>query len=271
MNTLRIISLLCLAMIVSCTKPIDLELNDEQSQRLVVEGIITDIEHIQEIRLTLTSSYFANEAAPIAYGAVVTVSDGDNTYDFVEEENGYYHSIEEFAGEPGRTFELSIDYGGEQYTASSYMAPTVAIDSLGYELEPYESEEEDEDRFLLNLYCQEPEETLDHYIFLNYKNGVLETDSLPEWEFTNDDGVNGSYIGGFPIGYPIYTHGDTAMLEVLSTSEAHYDFILAMFLETQWRGGPFDTPPANIPSNVSNGALGFFAASAVSRKSIVIE
>ena len=42
-------------------------------------------------------------------------------------------------------------------------------------------------------------------------------------------------------------------------------------LETEWRGGLFDSPPANVPSNVSNGALGYFGAAGRSEYTIVIE
>jgi hypothetical protein len=36
-------------------------------------------------------------------------------------------------------------------------------------------------------------------------------------------------------------------------------------------GGPFTGPPANVPGNINNGALGFFLAAAVSEVEMVIE
>ncbi len=270
MKTLRNICIaFALILGVGCTEPIELDLNDSEGQRLVVEGWITNQPGPKQIRLTLTSDYFANQPAPLATGANVTISDGESEVILEETEDGLYE-ISDYAGSPGKTYLLSIDYDGALYEASAYMHPITTIDSLSYDLDPY-GESEDGDKYVTVLYCQEPEATLDHYIFRNYKNGILESDTLSEWEFTNDDGANGSYIDGVPIGYPIYEPGDTAGLEIISTSEEHYEFIIAMFLETEWRGSPFDTPPANIPSNVSNGALGFFSASAIERAEVVIE
>ena len=53
-------------------------------------------------------------------------------------------------------------------------------------------------------------------------------------------------------------------------SKEQYEHNTALMLETDWGGGPFSGPPANVPSNISNGALGFFSANAVSSKSVEI-
>ncbi len=55
-----------------------------------------------------------------------------------------------------------------------------------------------------------------------------------------------------------------------SLSEEHHQFISAVYAETQFKGGVFDRIPANVPTNISNGALGFFDASAVISRSFTV-
>lgn len=52
-------------------------------------------------------------------------------------------------------------------------------------------------------------------------------------------------------------------LQMLSISKQKYDFYMAILLETDFSGAGFAGPPANVPTNLSNGALGFFSVSDV--------
>ena len=55
-----------------------------------------------------------------------------------------------------------------------------------------------------------------------------------------------------------------------SLSDEHYEFIRAVFAETQFRGGLFDVIPGNAPGNISNSGLGFFGASAVISRTLIV-
>jgi len=48
---------------------------------------------------------------------------------------------------------------------------------------------------------------------------------------------------------------------MFSISGDYYDYLVGLMLETVWKGSPWDGPPANAASNISNGALGYFRAS----------
>jgi hypothetical protein len=58
-----------------------------------------------------------------------------------------------------------------------------------------------------------------------------------------------------------YHRGDTAVIEIFSLSSDAY-----LFLEAAMRAENIEPivalPPANVPSNISNGALGYFLLSA---------
>jgi hypothetical protein len=44
-----------------------------------------------------------------------------------------------------------------------------------------------------------------------------------------------------------------------------------MLMETEWRGGIFDVQHGNVITNLSSGAIGYFAASTVVTDTIFIE
>ena len=48
-----------------------------------------------------------------------------------------------------------------------------------------------------------------------------------------------------------------------SITREHAEYIRALLLESKWQGGLFDTEHANLPTNMSNGAIGFFGACGV--------
>jgi hypothetical protein len=86
---------------------------------------------------------------------------------------------------------------------------------------------------------------------------------------TEDKLYDGSYLDDNQIFIP-FKKGDKLDVSLLSLSKEAYDFYAALgSLASQ--GGFMGRNPANLPTNISNGAVGFFSASAVSTKSIVIE
>ncbi len=266
---MRVIQLLSFFVIVlflfeSCTERIDLKLNDGDNLKLVVDAWITNEAGPHKVTLSRTTSYFENEAAPRVSGADVRIEQGNETIILEESEKGEYLTPVEFQGEVGKTYQLKIEVEGELYESSATLSRLPKIDSLGYQYSV------DEASYSVLLYTKELPGIGDFYLFRSYKNGSLTADTLRNSDFVSDEFVDGSDIPGVEVGYEDLQTGDVAILEMLSISKEAHDFFLAVMLETDYRGGPFDTPPANIPSNISNGAFGFFNASAIERDSILI-
>ena len=55
-----------------------------------------------------------------------------------------------------------------------------------------------------------------------------------------------------------------------SVSPSYKAFLRAVLSETEWRGGVFDVQRADVPTNLSQGAIGFFAVSTVVSDTTVI-
>lgn len=261
-----------IALLVSgCTKRIDLELNTDENVRLVVEGWITNQQQAHLVQLTTTTSYFENQAAPRVSGATVSISDGTTTFPLTENGAGMYYTDPNVAGEIGKTYTLNVVWNNEDFAASAYLDTVPMIDSIAQEwhLEPdWEPEDEHLDLF---LYTQELPGLGNHYMWRIFRNGESLRDTLTEITFVEDDFVDGNYIAGWQFDWIDAEPGDTVTVEQLAISEEANAIFIAIMLETDWRGGPFDTPPANVPSNISNGALGYFGAAGVSEYTLIVD
>lgn len=268
----NIIYILPVFLFLACTERIDIELNEGDNNRLVVEGGITNQPKVHQIKLSRTGSYFLNEKTPMELGAEVSVTDGDNIFTFLDNNNdGIYETLPGVAGEAGKTYTLNIKLqSGEEYTSEYYMRPINPMDSIKYVYEDnvFTGNPHEKDAFYkILLYAQEKEGEGDAYMWNLYINGELDTDTLREKTFVWDQEVDGNYIHDWEVYYiesdKIVDDETMIGIEMASISHEHYNYNIAFMLETDWRGGMFDGPPANIPSNISDGALGFFYASAV--------
>ncbi|MCF8297370.1 MAG: DUF4249 domain-containing protein [Saprospiraceae bacterium] len=258
----------------SCTEKIELKLDDTYT-RIVVDGEITSEVKAHQVILSKSTSYFNNEAPPPVIGAKVTISDGTNTYDLSETEPGIYKTQPNVQGVAGRIYTLTIsdiDINGDGkddiFTASSEMKPTWAIDSITQEIfDPTETPL----RYLINGWGQEDPMPGQYYLWRYYKNNVLETDTLDELIFVDDEMVNGSYIAGLAMFLVDAKINDTIKVESRSITKDYYEFINSFMAETVWNAGSFGGPPANVKTNVSNGGLGYFNAIEVAYVSTIIK
>ncbi|GAA4412447.1 hypothetical protein GCM10023187_39530 [Nibrella viscosa] len=265
----------------SCETVIDAKL-DEGPEQLSVDAIITDQPGIQAIRLTRTAPYFANRPAPIASGAVVTVTDNTGkTYAFTDPDNDGTYTWQpagkDTLGKIGRTYLLNIQYQGETYRSVSRMNRVPTVDSIIFRKEKVNPLPNAEEGYQAEFFARDPAGAPDYARIRFFRNGVLQNNPN-NITVTYDGAFNGSgNTDGLLFIRPIrqsvnpekfYAENDTVMVEIQSiTAEAFYFFLE---LRTQLtNGGLFATPPANVPTNILNAntngprATGFFIASAV--------
>lgn len=260
----------------SCTEKIDFNLNSGANNRLVVDGSISDELKIHSVKLTRSINYFYNETAPAELDAKVTISDGENIFLLNDSDKNGIYTTDTVAGIPGKTYTLDIKLKtGEEYSAQSYMKPVGTMDSLRYS---YENETDFTGQelwfYTIYLYAAESPIPGDYYLWDLYIDNVIDTDTLKEKVFVDDVNVNGNYIFEWNM-FKIEEEKiakDTTEIEVkmLSIQKQQYDYNLSLLLETVYKGSPFDGPPANVPTNISNNGMGFFSANAVNTSKIII-
>lgn len=257
----------------SCQENIDFDLNTEQS-RLVVDGGITDEKKRHMIKLTKTVSFYESEAAQGVTNANVTISDGSSTFQLVHETDGEYYTVDSIQGIPGNTYTLRVSYDGNNYEASEFMHPVIAIDTVQALKEDGFDFEENVPIDVINIYLFATEsEGLGDYYLWKYQVKKPDTawkDMTPryrDWTYASDEFVDGRSPTS---GWLIFAFIDESeippnsivRLEMGSISKEYYDYLDALGQQV-FRGGLFDGPPANVPTNVSNGAMGYFSASSV--------
>ncbi len=265
----------------SCTEPIDIELSNSYS-RLIVFGEISTDTTIHVIRLTRSANYFYNKPAESVSGAIVKINDSVTEISLSENplNSGRYETPPDYYGVPGRTYHLSIDQvdidkdgAKESYHAISVLPFLGALDSIQLNHADYPFFQGSE----ILLYAQDPAETIDYYAFKTMKNGLLQTDSLSEIIAQNDILFNGSYTNGIAVQYlddakpdEKVVAGDTIVFEMYGISKDYFNFIIEA--QTEFRGSNpmFSGPPANVSTNLTNGALGFFAAVNIKRATVIV-
>jgi len=276
MNTKLYISIFILSFLFSCTEKYDVSLLDAKTNRLIVEGYFTSEYKTHQVILSRTGSYFLNEPTKRETEAQVSITDGDTIIKLIDKDNnGIYKTDKEVAGKPGKTYTLNIKLkSGELYSASEYMKPVMQMDSINNEYKKSDIPFDNSYNYNINIFAQEPATKGDYYqweIFLNEKHI---SDTLRTKSFVNDEIVNGSYIGNWTVyqipDYKIESDTVIARLQMLSISKAKFDYYNAVLLETDWSGSGFSGPPSNVPTNISNGALGFFSVSAVTESTTII-
>ncbi|UTW60980.1 DUF4249 domain-containing protein [bacterium SCSIO 12741] len=250
-----------------CQENIDFELNSEKS-RIVVEATLTDSVMKHPVKLTMTTSYYETQSATMVDGATVTITDGTTTWPVIQEGDGLYYTPE-MGIEPSKTYTLRIEKDGEVYEGTDSAPIKVKVDSVVLRLVENPDFETGEDipEYSVVLFAQENPGLGDHYLWKYYvkKPDTAWRDMTPrfnDWSYAADDFVDGRSpaegweIFGFIDTAEIPT-GSLVKMEMYSISKEYYEFLSAMSQQTN-RGGLFDGPPANIPTNMSNNAIGFF-------------
>jgi hypothetical protein len=272
-------SVFFLVMLWGCTEEIDLKLNSTY-RRLVVDGVITTDTTSHYVKLTYSGDYFQNDPMAGVSNATVVINDGEGEVELTESANvkGLYLTPPDYYGVEGRTYSLTIsnvdvDGNGEMetYTSQSYLSPVVKVDSVGIGFHKIYN------LWQILLYAKDPIERENFYMFKVFRNDSLISDAYDEVVVADDmlfDGndVNGVWVVALDANEPAedLKKGDKVTLVMNSIDKPFFDFLTALQVETTPRNPLFSGAPANIPGNISNGALGVFAAYSTSSAQAIV-
>ena len=257
MNTRYTILLFVICLLVqACEESTHFPLKTTDSNLVVVEGILTN-ENINH-RIKLTKPYKTQNETPEAIsGAVVTLKDESASYILTElpAGSGEYYTPQ-MRAVTGKVYTLSISYHEREYTAQDSAVPVEALEAIQY------TKAGDQYELVFTSSGQEPN-------FIEYTIDVSNTAAarLIYYDLKTID-VNEIYKPDkeeytFPA-------GATIIRKKYSVSAAYRAFLRSMLSETEWRGGAFDVERDNVLTNLSEGAVGFFAVSTVVADTTVI-
>jgi hypothetical protein len=252
-------------LITSCEDVIEIELNHIEP-KLVIEGVINDLDNQCIIKLSKTTDYFNQKANTAVSDAVITLADNAGTIvNFTEIEPGIYRDASVQA-KPNINYTLNILSDGDKYVANATIPQKVNIDSLTYHYNPvsilYEV------GYVVSCHFSDPEEFRNYYRLKTY-NISDRTKAKNSKDIYNDDLFNGNIVE-LPWSYDVYQQFDTVVVELYTLDVQTYDYYNTLFPISGGAEMMSMTTPANPNTNLSNGALGYFGAYTISRDTIII-
>ena len=269
-----------------CTEEIDMKFETGKPQ-LVVDAVFTDKVQDHYVILTVSAEFMSNDRNPPVTNAIVHLTDGYKEIELDElgSSTGIYLIPKSYRGIYGQTYTLNIsgvdvDNDGvqETYSASNTLYPVSEIDAVGLKWSLTQGQKQ----WQVLLFTQEPEETKDYYAFTVYINGELITPRISENEIADDKYFNGNDVksvwvqsiveedGDGELTEHILQLGDWVKLEMQAVNQDYYEFIDAVHQETGIKIPLFSGPPANVPTNISNGDRVFFRTYSLTQDSIEV-
>jgi hypothetical protein len=268
----KLIYLVLFTLLISCEKKTDWTLQNEQQDIVVVDGTLTNEVKAQSIKLSFPVTSLNETPSPVS-GATVVISDEDSSYQLTEQpaKSGIYVSTGNFAGVPGNHYTLLISYKHKIYSAKTIMTNGVSFTQLQY--------------------AKNSNNGLFHISWVaNSYNGerfaiyeiLLDWSSVPGYQNSDPDSCKARLLYYTlptldvsevfaPEVEGIYFPKGTFITERrYSITREHAEFIRALLSETNWQGGLFDSSHSNLPTNISEGGAGFFAACGITTDTLTV-
>lgn len=249
----------------ACTEQVDLEdyIKSESTRVIVVEGLITDEFKPHQVRLTRSDKALPDSPYEPVSGAEVTISDGATLYYLTEDAvmPGNYLT-DSIRGEVNKTYNLIIKLNGEIYSASDTMVPVLKFGAPeGIRLGSLNPPKGNIQSPLIVFGSNAPA-----MVQIRIDNPHPDS-KYTQLEYYTFPGVDADNILPSAVDANLsYDEGTQITQTKYSLSQAHYFFLRALLLETEYKGGIFGSVRSNVPSNVDNGAFGFFGACAVIKR-----
>lgn len=261
-----------LLFLTGCVKETVWNLEHTAGRKLVVDGILTDEVKVHTIVLTRSVEDLNQTPEPVS-GATLLLSNEDSAWVLTEQLTGpgHYSTPGYFSALPGKYYTLQIYVRDQVYTARSAMT---------------------EGSFFRELIYLKNEATGLYYI--DWVANSFSTGSPAMWEVLLD----WSKVNGYTTADSLETHARLLFytLPTLDVSEIfapmmesvffpkgtiiterrysltpeHAEFVRELLLETNWAGGLFTTAAANVTTNLSGGATGFFGVCSVTELSVIV-
>lgn len=269
----------------ACTERMDIT-SDYITPRLVITGYITTDTTVHKIQIRRTAAYFGKEQQ-VAYSNAIVKINGRQLW---PAGNGEYDTDSSFYGVSGETYKLDVwldfdeDGTDEHYTATTVMPELHVLDNVSLEsfrkgdsLPPW----------TLSVHFQDlpGPNNFGVHLYIHQASGQKIWYSEQLWRYFIN--IFGDYVAeGQYINFPVYLisesmrwyenerielhAGDTLIAELNNLAPGYFEFIEAAQKEISGGNPLFAGPPANMPSNIQGGALGFFGAYTTSRQRLII-
>jgi hypothetical protein len=263
---------------VSCEEVITLDLENTKSS-IVIESIITDNDQPFKVKISHSQDFYNSGDYETIDNAAVVLTDNAGLYDtLVNIGNGIYagNSVK---GINGNTYKLEVLYDGINYQATNTLPIKTELDSLNYEWVEYPHT----NGYLVNMHFTDEPDVKNYYrVKVLVSNNEVKDDKVGLEYLLYDDKLFDGKNTKLPAlrGSRLLKAYDTVTIELYSLSPETYNYyktlsnIIAVNRSALGLGQTMiegSSAPANPITNFDNGALGYFGAYSVSRKTIVLK
>jgi len=262
-----------LVLLTGCVKQADWPMPGQAPGLLVVEAILTDEPKTHSVRLTQPVADLNEIPQPVT-DAIVVISDPDTSWTLTADpaNPGIYLTDSLFAAHLNNTYTLQIIRGEKIYSAQASMVPGKVFNELIYKQDPGNG-----------------------WYYIDWVASAFSADNPALWEVV----IDWSAVPGFETQDPdscrarllFFTLPTIDVSEIFapvmeqtffpagtfiterrySLTPGHAEFLRELMLETNWQGSMFPTANANVSSNLSSGAVGYFGVCAVTELSLVVQ
>lgn len=251
---------LILGLLTSCEEQTDWVFQPLENGALVVEAIITDEFKTQEVLLSRSYDHLNGKPVPVS-DAEVRVIGGGKLYIFQSDINqpGRYVSTQTFSAQLGIPYTLEIEWNGTTYLAENEMTAVSPFNRLAFKAaDGTDSLSIDE---VPPLYL--PHEQAMYQLDIDWSNLVNSNTARAKMFFYTFNTIDINEIFRPPKETILFPKGSMVIEKKYSLNPAFAAYLRALLMETEWQGGVFDEASGSLPTNISNGGLGFFAVCAV--------
>ena len=239
-------------LIVSCKEKINIDIPDGDPKLVIEAELSTEVDS-SFVRLTKSANYYSSADYLKVTNALVLI----NTDTFYPVSNGIYKPKASYVGVTNKTYSLKIVSEGKTYTSTSTLTPMFRVDSLQQVFKPAQGFLKE--GYTVKYFGLDNREPIKYTYFRFGKNDLQGNDSLFDDKILFDNGSTQSGQYEFELPFLRLKKGDYTYLIFRSVDKNMYDFINAYNNQTSGAPGPFQVPPANLPTNIIGGALGYFA------------
>ncbi|MCR9155485.1 MAG: DUF4249 domain-containing protein [Bacteroidetes bacterium] len=256
-----------IALLSSCTKVVDLKLNEPES-KIAVEGFISNQIGGSFVKLAYTKGYLASEGPEFVNDAQVSVSDskGNLTLFTATDNEEIYLPPADFVGESGESYTLDVQYDEGSVSAQALMRDTVFAKNVNVIKTDVSHPYLEAGQHLMATISKYQKED-SYYQAEIYVNGIKRMGTASDIIVFDDRLYDQN--DELELRIALWADeldeeekpqmGDVLSVQFIRISEETYAYLQALS-ETPMQGGLFGRTPANVPSNIQGG-LGWFQAS----------
>jgi hypothetical protein len=256
----------------ACQKVINIDLN-ETAPQYVIEGALQEGTQTFTVRVTKTTSYFASATTtPKVTTATVTVTADNGIATVLTNMGEGVYAAANYTAQAAHTYTLKVTDGANTFTAASYMPAIVPIDSVtiirasqsGIFVPPSPGGAADSTtRYLITCHFKDPAGSV------NYFRGNIVPQPTEQgnngYTLIADKNLDGAALSF--VAAPKFRRGTPVTVELMAIDKSTYNYFNQ--LDEFIGRGQQSVSPANPDTNWSGGALGYFGAMSVQRKTVV--